>query len=156
MAADYARSGAGLALTIGPLWLLQPAATIGWALGGAAALFFVYFARTVVRHHTCVELDEEGIRIGGALGAWIRWDELCSVRLNYYTTRNDRSGGWMQLDLRGARRSISVDSRLRGFAVIAGTAAREASQRGYPIDARTRSNLNALGIAAGAGAERDA
>lgn len=145
LAADYARGAGGLALTAGPLALVRPAAAVAWLLGGAAALFLVYFIRAVVRHLTQIELDETGIRTGRAHGAVIRWEELHSVRLRYYTTRSDRSGGWMQLDLRGARRSISVDSSLGGFAELALTAAREAIRRGKTLDERTRNNLGALG-----------
>ena len=108
IAADCARGAGGLALSAGLLWFARPAAALAWVLGAAAALFLVYFARAVVRHLTQIELDETGISASGPLGAVIRWDELRSLQLNYYTTRSDRSGGWMQLDLRGSRRSLAV------------------------------------------------
>ena len=156
LAADYARSVAGLACTLVPLALLRPVAAIGWILGGAAALFFVYFGRTVVRQFTRIEVDDDGIRASGAQGDRIRWKELRSLRLNYYSTRGDRVGGWMQLGLRGAQRSISVDSRLEGFVQIAAVAAREANRHGCPIDARSRANLVALGVTADSGRAADA
>jgi hypothetical protein len=146
-AAAYARGATGLALTLLPLWALQPARAVAWALAAGAALFLVYFVRAVVRHLTQIELDETGISAKGPLGAVIRWDELRSVRLSYYTTRSDRTGGWMQLDLRGARRRIAVDSSLGGFAELAGAAAREAERHGRAIDEATRANLAALGVA---------
>jgi hypothetical protein len=68
------------------------------------------------------------------------------MKLNYYTTRSDRSGGWMQLDLGTGQRSISVDSRLEGFADIAGVAAQQARRRGCRLDETTLLNLKALGI----------
>lgn len=153
VAAEYARCAAGLACTLGPLWLLRPAAVLAWVLGGAAALFFVYFARTIVRNLTSVELDEKGIHAKGALDSWIPWDNLRLVRLNHYTTRGDRSGGWMQLELRGGRQTISVDSHIGGFADIVNAAVREAVRRELRIDANTLTNLRALGIAADAGLE---
>ena len=153
VSADYARCATGFACTLGPLWLVRPAAAIAWVLGGAAALFFVYFARTIVRNFTCVALDEIGIRTKGAFDSSIPWDNLCLLRLNYYTTRDDRSGGWMQLELRGGRQTIGVDSHIEGFVYIAKAAVRVALRRGLPIDPKTLTNLRALGIAADAGHE---
>jgi len=147
MTADYARGAGGLVLTGGPLWLAQPAAPVAWALGGAMALFLVYFCRTVVRHLTHIELDETGIRAGGPLGAEIRWDELRSIRLDYFSTvREDRSGGWMQLQLRGPRAAIVVDSGLEGFAEIARAAAGAARRRELAFGEATGANLAALGV----------
>jgi len=147
LAADYARGAAGLALSAGPLALLNPAPPVWAVLVAGAALFLVYLLRTVARNSFRIELDETGIRAGGMLGVEIRWESLRSVRLRYYTTRRDRSGGggWMQLDLRGRGRAITVDSGLCGFAEVARAAAREAQRRGRELDADTRVNLGALG-----------
>ena len=153
LAGDYARCAAGFAFTLLPLGLLRPAAGVSWVLGGVGALFFVYFGRTIARTLTRIELDDRGIRAGAWLDAWIRWDELCLVRLHYYTTRGDRSGGWMQLELRGGKQKIITDSNIGGFAEIASAAARAAVCRGLRIDERSLTNLRALGILAGAGLE---
>lgn len=149
LAADYARGACGLALAAGPLWLLAPASGPAWVLGAAAALFLLYFARTVVRHLTQIELDETGIRANGPLGAEIRWQDMRSIRLAYYSTRGDRSGGWMQLEVRGARGSIRADSGIERFSALAAAVAGEARRRGRALDERTRENLSALGIAQG-------
>lgn len=146
MAAQYARGAMGLALTAGPLALLRPAPAVAWALGAGAVLFLVYCARSVLRHLTRIDLVGDGIVVRGPFGAAIRWEELRSVRLDYYATQRDRSGGWMQLVLRGARRSISIDSGITGFADIAREAAREAARRGRTLDERTRVHLAVLGI----------
>ena len=146
MTVDYARGLGGIVLTGAPIWLLDPAGPVTWVLAAAAALFLVYFVRAVVRHLTQIELSETGIAARGPFGAAIAWDELRSMRLNHYTTRRDRSGGWMQLDLSARRRSIRVDSSLGNFAELASAAAREALRRGYRLDDRTRTNLSALGV----------
>ena len=158
MAADYARSLAGLSLSVGPLWLAHPSPGFVWLLSATAALFLVYFFRTVARTTFQIELDETGIRAGGMHGAEIRWEQLRSVRLRYYSTGGDRSGGggWMQLDLRGASRSISVDSSLTGFAEIASASAREAARRGCVLDEATLSNLDALDASPNDGARQRA
>src|SRR5262245_60796328 len=76
LSGDYARSGVGLACTLGPLVFLQPAGAVVWALAVGAALFLLYLARTVCSSVFSVHLDEAGIRASGPLGAVIRWGEL--------------------------------------------------------------------------------
>ena len=141
---DYAGSSAGLACTLGLVLFVRLAAPVAWVLGAAAALFLVYFARTVCRQLTHIELDETGIRARGPLGAALRWEELRSLRLEYYSTRHDREGGWMQLKLRDAQRTIRIDSELEGFVTVAGRAAQAAAQRGLVLDAATAANLASL------------
>jgi len=146
IAADYARGLGGLALTGVPLWLLAPSGGFAWVLAACMMLFLVYFARAVVRHLTRIELSETGITARGPFGGAVPWDKLRSMKLSYYTTRSDRSGGWMQLDLSTGAGSVSVDSRLDGFADIAGIAAQQALRRAYRLDETTLLNLKALGI----------
>jgi len=145
---DYAGSVAGIALAFGLLLFAQPAVPIAWALAAAAALFLVYFGRTVCRQLTHIELDEAGIRAtgpaAGLLGAAIRWEDLCLLRLGYYSTRRDGEGGWMQLKLADARHTLRIDSEVEGFAELAGAAARAAARRDLSLDAVTAQNLKAL------------
>jgi hypothetical protein len=145
-AADYARGLGGIALTAGSLFVLAPSGPLAWVLAACMLLFLVYFVRAVVRHLTRIELSETGIAARGPFGRAIPWDELRSMKLNYYTTRSDRSGGWMQLDLGTRQRSICVDSRLEGFADVAGVAAQQARHRGCRLDETTLLNLKALGV----------
>jgi hypothetical protein len=142
----YAGSAAGAAGTLGLLGFAQPAAPVAWLATAAAALFLVYFARTVCRQLTHFELDEAGIRARGPMGAAIRWEELRSLRLDYYSTRRDREEGWMQLKLGDTQRTIRIDSELDGFAELARAAARAAAARGLALEASTLSNLEALRV----------
>ena len=144
LAGDYARAGIGAALFLGALAFLEPVAAIAWVLTTGAVLFLVYFARTVCRQLTRIELDEAGIRAQGPLGEAIRWADLRSLRLDYYSTRRDQEEGWMQLRLRGARGTIRVDSGLEGFAELARSAAARARALGLELDDATRANLALL------------
>ena len=152
MLPDYAGSALGLAVTLAPLVFARPAAAAGWALAAAAALFLVYFGRTVCRQLTHIELDENGIRVRGPtvgpLSAAIRWEDLRSLRLDYYSTRRDNEGGWMQLRLRDARRTIRIDSELDDFVELVRVAVLEARRRDIDMDEPTRANLETLGLAA--------
>jgi hypothetical protein len=142
---DYAGSTIGSALALGPLAFVHPAGPVAWVLAAAGALFLVYFVRTVGRQLIHIKLDETAIRVGGPFGVIIRWEELCSLGLDYYSTRRDREGGWMQLRLRDARHTIRLDSDLEGFVDLVRAASAEALRRGLSLDESTRSNLRALG-----------
>ena len=147
---DFAGSSIGLTLSIGPLAFVRPAEPVAWVLAAAALLFLVYFGRTVCRQLTHIELDEIGIRARGPavglLSAAIRWEDLRSLRLDYFSTRRDGEGGWMQLRLRDAQHTIRIDSELDGFVGLVRVAALEARRRGADLDHATRANLGVLGI----------
>jgi len=149
LALDLAGGASGLGIALGLLLLAHPAAPAAWVLAAAAALFLVYSGRTVCRQLTHIELDEAGIRARGPLGAAIRWEDLCSLRLDYYSTRRDpegrsMQGGWMQLRLRDARRTIRIDSDLDGFDVLVGVAAQAAALRDLELDIYTVGNIQEL------------
>lgn len=148
---DYAGGAAGLAFSLGPLAFAHPTAPAAWVLAAIGALFLVYFGRTVCRQLTHIELDDDGIRVRGPAflrsRAAIRWEGLRSLRLDYYSTRRDREGGWMQLRLRDARRTIRIDSELEGFVDLVRVVVLEARRRGIDVDEPTRANLAVLGLA---------
>jgi hypothetical protein len=143
----YVLAGVGMLIGFGPLLVGQPAPVVRWLLGAMGLLFLVYFARTVVRQRTRIELDASGIGARGPLGAAIRWDEVRAVRLNYYSTRSDRSGGWMEFIVQGPRRSIRIESTLEDFVTLVRETVRETAARGIALDERSRVNLAALGVA---------
>lgn len=144
----YVLSGTGMLIGFGPVLFAHPAPVIGWLLGVMGVLFLVYCARTVVRQLSWIELDASGIGDRGPLGAAIRWDALREVRLNYYSTRPDRSGGWMEFIVKGPGRTIRIESTLEGFVELVAEVVRAARDRGIALDERSRANLTALGIAA--------
>ncbi len=145
---DYAGSASGITLSLGLILIVRPAAPVAWIAAAAAALFLVYFGRTVCRQLTHIELDEAGIRVRGPTvglpSAAIRWADLCLLRLDYYSTRRDGEGGWMQLRLGDARHTIRIDSDLGGFTDLVGAAAHAAARRHLALDATTAANLKAL------------
>jgi len=128
------------------LVLARPAPSLAWLIGAVGLLFLVYFARTVVRQYTRIEVDTSGIGARGPLGVAIPWDDVRAARLNYYSTRPDRSGGWMELVIRGRGRSIRIESTLADFAACVAEVVRELRSREVALDERTRNNLRALDI----------
>jgi hypothetical protein len=159
---DYLRAALGLALTAGPLALLDLAPAIAWLLSGLALLFVWFGLRTALRQLSQVELSAQAIAIRGPLGRHLSWDELARVKLAYYAPRgargrrrNEQRGdgdqpGWLQLTLRGAHgRPIRVDSTLEGFDQVLRRAMANAERKDLALDPTTLANLAALGLERG-------
>lgn len=153
LAGDYARAAAGLALTVSPLVLLHLNAAVATIFAALTALFAVFAGRTLLRQRAVIEMDESAIRSSGPFPVRLAWDALDDLKLAYYATRRDGSGGWMQLALRAGRQRLRLDSRIEGFAAIASRAAEAARRRQLELNTATANNLASLGIAAAAPAE---
>jgi hypothetical protein len=155
--ADYLRAAFGLALTAGPLLLLDLAAAVAALLGVLGLLFAWFGMRTALRHLSRVELSGNAIALCGPVARRLAWDDLERLKLAYYAPRRSRDHGWMQLTLRGREgRAIQLDSTLAGFDQILGQASRAARAKALSLDAATHANLAALGLSAGGGPERAA
>jgi hypothetical protein len=167
LSSDYARVALGLALTLGPLLLLELAAPIAWLLAVLAVLFFWFGLRTGLRQLSAVELSPQAIAIRGPFGRRLAWDELAHMKLAYYAPRgwgsarrrdrhlergerherDERQRGWLQLTLQGARgRPVRVESTLEGFDQVLRRAMAAAAHRQLELDPTTTANLSALGL----------
>lgn len=143
---DYARAGLGLALTLGPAAMVQPGSGALWVLGPLALLFAVFALRTLGRQLAVVELGPDGVSVSGLGRSSLRWDEIRSLRLDYYSTRGDRTGGWMQLTAKGPSGKIRVDSALEDFVSVVRAASDAARKAGLEVSEATQANLGHLGI----------
>jgi hypothetical protein len=155
--ADYLRVALGLALTAGPLLLLDLAGPVALLLGLVGLLFAWFGARTVIRHLSRVELSAHAIALSGPVSRRLVWTELERMKLAYYAPHRVRADGWMQLTLRGRNGSaIRLDSTLAGFNEVLGAASRAATANSLSLDAATQANLAALGLGAGASPDHTA
>lgn len=146
MMLDYFYTVLGLAFTLVPLALVTPLPAVTGVLVGFAILFFVFGLRTTIRHNTFVEVSNSGVTLRSLWGTKVTWGELRELKLSYFSTRRDRHGGWMQLRLRGQKRTIRVDSTLDGFEKLVARAVREARAREFELGLETAQNLMALGV----------
>lgn len=147
---DYIRAGIGLFLTGGGFLIADTGSYGQYVFGPIALVFVAFLIHTWVRMGTHYDLTVEGIRRSNALGPVTRttslaWHDLRRVSLRYFSTRRDRSRGWMQLTLAGAGTRFKLDSTLDGFdAVIAATAA-AIRDNGISVKGTTAGNFAALG-----------
>ena len=149
---DYFYTVLGLAFTLAPLALVTPLPAVTGVLVGFAILFFIFGLRTAIRHNTFVEVSNSGVTLHSLWGSNVTWSELRELKLSYFSTRRDRHRGWMQLRLRGQKRTIRMDSTLDGFEKLVARAAREARARELELGLETVQNLMALGVVDSAGA----
>jgi len=146
MTGDYARAAFGLALTGLPILMAPAGSAVLYVLGPFALLFAVFGVRTWLRHRTLVEMDEQKVVVHGLSKGELAWSELQEVKLNYYSTKRDRSQGWMQLVLRGPSGKLRFDSTLDGFPEVARRAYTTARAKGLELSEASISNFAALGF----------
>ena len=146
IAGDYLRAGAGFCLAGLPLIALETAAAVTVLLAACAVVFALHGAWTISRHLARIEISEDGIRSRGLTAAEIRWRDLQKLQLAHYSTRRDRSGGWLQLRLIGNGQRLSIDSHLQNFTAVTRRALVAARENRIPLDPATVSNLDALGM----------
>ncbi len=143
---DYGRAALGLTLSVAPMpWV--PADSFGnWLLALLALLFGGFALMTWVKQRTTVRINPTGIVADGPLGRRIDWSRLERLALRFYSTRKERAHGWMQLKLSGGGATITIDSNLDRFSLVAARAARAAAENALALDPTTLANLEALGV----------
>ncbi|RMD64994.1 MAG: hypothetical protein D6826_01135 [Alphaproteobacteria bacterium] len=147
---DYVRAGVGLSVGLGVLASVPPSPAIVIVFGGLTALFLVFGLRTVERHIGRVEVGDEGIRSIGLTTRTLPWAALTGLKLRYYGTRRQRSrgegGGFLQLTLKGAGVSVTLESSIEGFTYIAWRAAKAAHDNNVALDPASAGNLLDIGV----------
>ena len=146
MYGDYLRAAAGFVPAAAILVALPVGTVAAIVLGGFAALFAVFGARTLFRHGTRFETTRSALLASGLCRTSIAWCELDGLTLAYYSTRRDRRDGWMQLELRSGLKKMRLDSRIDGFGELVTKSADAARARGLTLNAATLANLAALGV----------
>jgi len=147
LVADYLRAAAGVALCGAPLLLLDVNRWLAAFLLVGFALFALFLVRTALRHRTRFVLGPDTLCADGPVGTLVEWNRLDRLKLSYFSTKRDRSDGWMQLSVGSTGgRLIKVDSTLEGFHDIVERAARAAEATGAPLSDATRANLRSMGI----------
>lgn len=148
---DYLRGGAGALIAGLPLLLVDVHWLPGIALGAILAVFGAFLLRTAARHLTAVTVDADGIQVLGPMGRSLAWRNLTGLTVKYFSTKRDRSDGWMTLRLDGTDSTIKLESALDEFDHVLGIAATAARENNLAIDDVTRANLTALAIDIGEG-----
>lgn len=143
---DWARAGAGLVATAGPL-LLVPGMVwpLQLLLGVMAVVFAVFALQTWTRQRLRIRVDEDGFEAVPRHGR-VPWSALRGVDLAYFSTRRDGERGWFELKLQTPAGSMRVDSRLDGFETLAGGAFRAAGRNGLPLSEISLANSRQLGL----------
>lgn len=142
---DYLRSGLGLLACLGLLLFAAPQSVIFALLTGLSLLFAWLGAMTLWRQQIEIELDSSGVASHSRWGIGRRrtvvpWADIKGISLRFYSTRRDRSEGWLQLTIEGRNARVRVDSNLTGFPHLVRLALTAADRKGVAISAATRVN----------------
>jgi hypothetical protein len=147
LVADYMRAATGVVLCGAPLLLLDINRWLAALLLAGFVLFALFLIRTALRHRTRYVLGPDTLCADGPAGTLVEWNRLDRLKLSYFSTKRDRSDGWMQLSVGSTGgRLIKVDSALEGFHDIVERAAQAAEVTGAPLSDATRANLRSMGI----------
>ncbi|MDP1966240.1 MAG: hypothetical protein Q8K93_29060 [Reyranella sp.] len=145
--ADYMRASAGVLLCGAPLLLLDVNRWLAYVLIAGFLLFALFLVRTALRHQTRYVLGPDTLCADGPAGTMVEWARLDRLKLSYFSTKRDRSDGWMQLSIGSTGgRAVKVDSSLDGFHDIVERAARAAEAGDVALSEATRTNLRSMGI----------
>jgi hypothetical protein len=145
--ADYSRAAIGTLLCGTPLLALDVNRWLALILGAGFLLFAMFFVRTALRQRTRYILSPDTLCADGPAGTLVEWNRLDRMKVSYYSTKRDRTGGWMQLTVGSAGgRAVKIDSSLEGFYDIVERAARAAEVVGLDLSEATRANLRSMGI----------
>ncbi|MBX9945556.1 MAG: hypothetical protein K2Y40_15845 [Reyranella sp.] len=145
--ADYMRAAAGVLLCGAPLLFLDVNRWLAYVLVAGFALFALFFVRTALRHRTRYVLGPDTLCADGPAGTLVEWGRLDRMKLSYFSTKRDRSDGWMQLSIGSTGgRTVRLDSSIEGFHDIVERAARAAEAGNVDLSETTRANLRAMGI----------
>ncbi|MFT5180156.1 MAG: hypothetical protein ACI8S3_000028 [Alphaproteobacteria bacterium] len=146
---DLLRAAIGFALCATPIALVSLGPWVLLLLATPAGLFAIFGARTWLRRNIRVAVDDAGVTITGLASARLPWGELSRFKLSYFSTRRDRSNGWMQLNLRGPSGRLSIDSNLEGFDDLCRRAFRAATDNDVELSSASLRNLAELGLVTG-------
>lgn len=145
--ADYMRAAIGVVLCGAPLLLIEVNRWMAALLAMGFALFALFLVRTALRHHTRYVLGPDTLCADGPVGTLVEWNRIDRLKLSYFSTKRDRSDGWMQLAVSSTGgRLVKVDSSLDGFHDIVERAARAAEASSLGLSPATYANLKAMGI----------
>jgi hypothetical protein len=145
--ADYFRAAAGVLLCGAPLLLLDVNRWLAFFLVAGFLLFALFLGRTALRHQTRYILGPDTLCADGPAGTLVEWNRLDRMKLSYFSTKRDRTAGWMQLSIGSTGgRVVRVDSSLDGFHDIVERAALAAEAGGVGLSDATRVNLRSMGI----------
>lgn len=143
---DLIRASIGLVLTVTPIVIVPAHPAVFGLLLGAAILFGIFLVRTLIRQNSAVKVDDGSLTVTGPIPRRLDWRDLKDLKLRYFSTRRDRTSGWMQLSLKGAKGRITVESTLDRFDDLVDRATQAAYANRLALDGTTLDNLVAMGV----------
>lgn len=157
---DLLRAVAGFVLTAVPCAATSESPIAAGIFGLLATLFFAFGVRSYSRRFALVLVTEDGVifcplgerspQIPGFRHGRVAWRDIQAMRVRFFSTKRDRSEGWMELRLADGKDRLTIDSTIEGFETVVARAALAAKRSDVALDDTTLANLDSLRIGAGA------
>ncbi len=145
---EMIKAGTGVAICLGFVAAVRPAAWLAWVLAALAAMFAVYLWQQVLRTTVRLRLDESGVtrRMAGSGNRAIAWRALDDFRLNFYPHGRRARQGTLAVVLRQGGLRIKADSSLDHFPTLLERGARAARENRLALHPTTAANLEQLDL----------
>ena len=145
---NYIKATIGIAISVFPIFILEAAGLIKYFLLLIFVIFILLLIKTIFNQMVTVFISNDSIEI---LELFIRkrkikWDKVKKFELQYYSTRQDKEKGWMQLKVSDKKNTIIIRSAISDFEAIAKKTACIASNNDITLTNRTVINYKAIGI----------
>ena len=143
---DYIRAILGVGVSTVPLFIITGKPLVTYAFWALIVVFVLYGLRSLGRHCTRIETTDDGVAASSLFRHHFAWSELSKLRLKYFSTRRDKTGGWMQLEMTGNGRRIAVNSTISDFADMLARATDAAKANGIDIDEASLANIASINV----------
>ena len=143
---DFISAIVGLVLCILPVIFGLELILALWFLVPLIILFLIFLVRTVLRYVMTVTVTEDWIRVNSFFETTLYWSEVTDFKLSYFTLWRGGEKGWMEMQLRNAKKSIRIESSLIGFEQVASRALSAAEDNHVSLNSATASNIEAFGL----------
>lgn len=145
---DYLRSMLGLTVCGFLIIVSGVHIVVLYILGMLILLFVTYAIRTVCRHFTSISFDRDCLQVYIGVWLWreIKWSRVAGIKMRYFSTRRDKTGGWLQLIVLDGDTKISFDSHLENFAVFAERALSIAVEKKLSLNPTTLENFKSINL----------
>ena len=145
---NYIKASIGIFVSVFPIFILEAAGIIKYFFVLIFAIFILLLIKTIFNQLVTVFISNDSIEIIEFFikKRKIKWDKVNNFELQYYSTRQDKEKGWMQLKVSDKKNTITIHSAISNFEVIAKKTAYVASKNDITLTNRTVINYKAIGI----------
>ena len=131
-----------------PILFLEASGLVKYFFLVLFAIFTLFLIKTIFNQMVSIYISKDNIVVIEFFlrKRKIKWDNIKSFELKYYSTRQDKEKGWMLLKISDKKNTIFIHSAISNFEAIARKTASVACKNDITLTNRTLINYKAIGI----------